>query len=405
MRRQVQADFPFLRETVGKLHYLDNAATTQKPLPMIEAIARYYQTACAQVHRGLYPLAERASTTYEAARRRLAKFIGAEQAQEVILTRSATDSINLVACTWARRQLHPGDLVWVTRMEHHSNFLPWQRVCREQGAELRVIELSADGRLDLDAALELYDTRTRLIAITQVSNVLGIVNPIEQVAARARSKGIAVLVDAAQAAAHERIDVGKLNCDFLAFSAHKMYGPPGIGLLYVATPRLAEMEPLMVRGSMVDEVSEMESTWTPALARFEAGLPDLAGAVGFAAAADYLDTIGIDAVSAHVRALADFAMRDLSKLDAVEVYGPLVDGQRAGIISFNVMGVNPHDVAQAAGEMGVALRAGHHCCQPLMKSLSISGTVRASFAVYNDQSDIDALCAAVQRAQRLLRLE
>lgn len=405
MRRQVQEDFPFLREAAGPLRYLDNAATTQKPLQVIEAIAGCYRAACAPVHRGLYPLAARATADYEAARRRLAQFIGAPRAEEVIFTRSTTDSINLVACAWARRQLRPADRVWVTRLEHHSNFLPWQKICRERGAELRIIELGRNGRPDFDAPSELYGARTRLIAISQVSNVLGIVNPVEQVAGRARARGIAVLVDAAQAAAHEPIDVGALECDFLAFSAHKMYGPSGIGLLYAAAPRLAEMEPVIVGGGMVDEVGESQSTWAPAPARFEAGSPDAAGAAGFAAAADYVDAIDRGALGAHVRALADRAMRCLSEISGVEIYGPSQEGQRAGIVSFNVKGLHPHDVAQVAGEEGVALRAGHHCCQPLMKHLGISGTVRASFAVYNDHSDIEALCAAVRRARRLLLSE
>jgi cysteine desulfurase/selenocysteine lyase len=404
-RADVLADFPLLRAQcpTAPLHYLDNAATTHKPQQVLDAIIECYGRAYAPVHRGLYALAALATNNYESARQRLARFIGASSPSEVIFTHSATESINLVAQGWARSRLRSGDQVWVSRMEHHSNFLPWQRACAETGAELRVIELNPDGTLNLRSAQELFGPRTRLIALTHVSNVLGVINPVREVAEAAANRGIALLVDAAQSAAHEELNVGELGCDFLAFSGHKMYGPGGVGLLYAKTDRLAEMEPVVLGGGMVDEVGEVESSWAPPPARFEAGSPNLADAIGFAAAADYVTAIGISAIRAFLRNLADRALQSLQSISGVKIYGPTGYGQRAGIISFNLEGIHPHDVAQIAGEMGVALRAGHHCCQPLMKTLGVAGTVRASFAIYNNASDIEALASAVRRAARLLR--
>ena len=399
-----QADFPFLRADrhTASLHYLDNAATTQKPRQVIDAIVECYTRAYAPVHRGLYPLAALATENYETARRRLARFISASSSSSVIFTHSATESINMVAEGWARSRLGAGDQIWVSRLEHHSNFLPWQRVCLQTGAELRVIELNPDGTLNLHSAPDLFGPRTRLIALTHVSNALGVINPVGEVAKAAIGRGIPVLVDAAQSAAHEELDVNDLGCDFLAFSAHKMYGPGGAGLLYAKAARMAEMEPLLLGGGMVDEVGDVKSSWAPPPARFEAGSPNLADAIGFAAAADYISAIGMSVINTFIRDLTDCALRSLQSIPGVKVYGPSEQGQRAGIISFNLEGVHPHDVAQIAGEMGVALRAGHHCCQPLMKTLGVAGTVRASFAIYNNESDVEALVSAVRRALRLL---
>ncbi len=400
----VQADFPFLGadRPSAALHYLDNAATTQKPRQVIDAIVECYTRAYAPVHRGLYPLAARATENYETARRRLARFISASSSSSVIFTHSATESINMVAEGWARSRLGAGDQIWVSRLEHHSNFLPWQRVCLQTGAELRVIELNPDGTLNLHSAPDLFGPRTRLIALTHVSNVLGVINPIGEVVKAAAGQGIPVLVDAAQSAAHEELDVDDLGCDFLAFSAHKMYGPGGAGLLYAKDARMAEMEPLLLGGGMVEEVGDVESSWAPPPARFEAGSPSLADAIGFAAAADYISSIGMSVINTFIRDLTDCALQSLQSIPGVKIYGPSEQGQRAGIISFNLEGVHPHDVAQIAGEMGVALRAGHHCCQPLMKTLGVAGTVRASFAIYNNESDVEALVSAVRRALRLL---
>lgn len=398
----VRALFPLLDEAGAALHYLDNAATTHKPGTVIHAVAGCYRHHYGPVHRGLYPLAEQASSLYENARASLAGFIGAPRPEQLIFTRGTTESINLVARGWAGGVLQAGDEVWVTAMEHHSNYLPWQAVCRETGARLRVIECDAGGALDIDAAPDLFGARTRLIAVTQVSNVLGCHPPLEDLAARARACGIPLLVDGAQAVGHAAVDAAALGIDFYAFSAHKMYGPTGIGALYVCADRLAEMAPMLLGGGMVEEVGDSDSTWLPAPARFEAGSPNLAGAVGFAAAADFTREWML-AGAGHVTALAAEAAAALRRMPGITCYGPPPQAQASGIVSFNVDDVHPHDVAQVAGERGVALRAGHHCCQPLMQRLGVPATVRASFAPYNDRADVAAMLEAVEEAQRLFR--
>ena len=399
---QIRADFPLLHSSeLGRsLHYLDNAATTHKPQAVIEAISDCYRECYASVHRGLYPLAEAATRRYEQARETVARFVGAPAAEQLVFTRSTTEAINMVACGWARPRLSPGERIWVTRMEHHANLLPWQRVCRQRGAELRVIELCEDGSLDWQGAEDLFDPRTRLIALCHVSNVLGFANPVQAICAEAAAQGIPVLVDAAQSVAHHAVDVNDLDCDFLAFSAHKMYGPGGIGALYAKPVRLEEMEPLLLGGGMVDEVTLDAASWAAYPARFEAGSPNLADAVGFAAAVDYLSRLGRDAVHRHVSALTRQALDALTGVKGLGLLPrPGVDA--AGIVSFSLDGVHPHDVAQIAGEQGVALRAGHHCCQPLMQHLGLAASVRASFAVYNSEADIDALLQAIAQAQGL----
>ena len=400
---QWKRDFPALASSAdAPLHYLDNAATTQKPAAVIDAMSRCLEAGQGPVHRGLYPLAESASATYESARERVARFIGAQQPEQLIFTGSATQAINMVAWGWLRPRLRPGDRVWVTRMEHHANFLPWQRVCRETGAELWIIELNEDGSLDLAGADELLDGRTRMIALCQVSNVLGVENPVRRVCGLAASAGIPVLVDAAQSVAHMAVDVAALGCDFLAFSAHKMYGPSGIGALFGRPQRLEEMEPLLVGGGMVDQVSDDGAVWTPVPERFEAGSPNLAGAVGFAAAVDWLSAAGIGRVQAQVADLAEQAVTALAGISQLRLL-PSAETPRSSIVSFDVAGVHPHDVAQIAGARGVALRAGHHCCQPLMSHLGLGATVRASFGVYNNRDDIEALIQAVHEALRVFR--
>jgi len=356
----------------------------------------------APIHRGLYPLAESASAAYEGARERVARFIGAKHPEQLVFTRSATESINLVAQGWLAPRLRPGDRVWVTRMEHHANFLPWQRVCREKGAELRIIELREDGTLDLERAEGLLDRRSRLIALCQVSNVLGVENPVREICRLAGSAGIPVLVDAAQSVAHIPVDVAELGCDFLAFSAHKMYGPGGIGALFGKPERLEETEPLLVGGGMVDRVDDERADWADIPARLEAGSPNLAGALGFGAAADWLSRIGLERIHAHVTDLVRRATADLAETPGLRLI-PGAETARSSIVSFDVQGVHPHDIAQVAGERGVALRAGHHCCQPLMQHLGLPATVRASFGVYNGPDDLAALVDAVQAALRLFR--
>jgi len=395
-------DFPLLHERAaqGPLHYLDNAASAQKPAAVIDAVTDCYRRFYAPVHRGLYPLAGEATARYEQARANIARFIGAPAAEQLVFTRSATESINLVATGWLAGRLGAGDEVWVSRMEHHANFLPWQRLCQASGARLRIIELTADGTLDLAAAAGLFGAHSRFIALCHVSNVLGTLNPVDEIVSRARAAGIPVLIDAAQSVAHLPVDVASLGCDFLAFSAHKMYGPTGIGALYARPERLEEMEPLLVGGGMVERVDDASSTWAPVPLRFEAGSPNLAGAIGFAAAADYLCHLGLHAVRQHIAGLTRQALARLEEIPAIECYGPGDPAIHAGIISFNLAGIHPHDLAQMAAEYGVAIRAGHHCCQPLMRHLGVAGTARASFAVYNSAADVDALVTAIEAARR-----
>ncbi len=398
----LKADFPLLAVSAAgrSLHYLDSAATAQKPEAVIAAISACYRESYAPVHRGLYPLAERATTHYEQAREKVAGFIGAPSPSQLVYTRSTTEAINLVAYGWARERLGPDDRVWVTRMEHHANLLPWQRVCAETGAQLGIVELREDGSLDWQGTEALFDRRTRLIALCHVSNVLGIVNPVQAICARAAAQGIPVLVDAAQSVAHLPVDVFALGCDFLAFSAHKLYGPSGIGALYAKAERLEEMEPLLLGGGMVDQVTLQGSSYAGYPERFEAGSPNLAGAVGFAAAVDYLSQITMGVVQDHVSALTRRALDALSEVSGVRLV-PHQGVDRTGIVSFTVDGIHPHDLAQIAGEQGVALRAGHHCCQPLMQQLGLSATARASFAIYNNDADIAALLGAIEEARRV----
>jgi len=410
----IRQDFPIFSSGPQALHYLDSAASSQKPLCVIDTIARCYRSEYGPVHRGLYPLAEAASEAYEEARRTLANFINAASADEVIFTRSATEAINLVASGWAGQVLEAGDEIWVSQMEHHSNYLPWQRVCRERGARLKVIPLDSSGQLDLDKADGLFGDCTRLIAITHVSNVIGNVNPLEKIIELASHNSIPVLVDAAQSVGHMRVDVQALDCDFLVASAHKMCGPGGIGLLYGKKARLLQTEPLLLGGGMVDQVGMVDqegmvnqvlgetSIWSDIPARFEAGSPNLAGALGFAAAADYIQGVGREAIEKWERDLAATAFEALSGIAGVTLYGPENSESRSGILSFNIDGIHPHDIAQIAGDQGVAIRAGHHCCQPLMQHLKVSSTARASFSFYNNKEDIAALVMAIHQAKKIL---
>ena len=385
------------------VHYLDNAATTQQPRPVIDAMTRVVEQGLGPVHRGLYPWAEEASDTYEQARAAVAGFVGSADPNELIFTRSATDSINLVAAGWLHQRLSAADRVWVTRMEHHANWLPWQRVCRETGAELRVIELHGDGRLDLESADGLFDPRTRLIALTHQSNVLGVETPVRAITAEAHRHGIPVLVDAAQTVAHRPVDVTKLDCDFLAFSAHKMHGPTGIGALWARSERLAETEPVSLGGGMVDLVRDDDALWSSIPQRFEAGSPNLVGAAGFAAAARYLDGVGRPQIAEHLAELTGRAASALQSVPGLRLLPQDPPAARNAILSFTIDGVHPHDIAQVAAEHDVALRAGHHCCQPLMQHLGVAATARASFALYNEPADVDALATAVEDAVRVMR--
>lgn len=397
--KRIRADFPIFQHH-SELRYLDNAATTQKPAAVIDAISGCYQKAYAPVHRGLYPLAEQASEQYENARATVAKFVGAHSRNQLVFTRSATEAINLVAQGWALPRLSSGDQVWVTRLEHHANFLPWQRICQQTGAELNVINLTVDGQPDLNE-LEQLDQRCKFLAMTLQSNVLGLHLDLTPWIQRANELGIPVLLDVAQAVGHQSVDIQHLGCDFLAFSAHKMFGPSGIGALVAKPERLTEMDPLLLGGGMVDQVSEQQSSWADIPARFEAGSPNLADAVGFAAAVDYLTQVGMDQIQQQVLTLTNQAVSGLKSIPGIRLFPDQTQAVRSAIVSFEVNGVHPHDLAQIAGEHQVAIRAGHHCCQPLMEWLGVAATARAGFALYNQPADIDALLNAIEDARQL----
>jgi cysteine desulfurase/selenocysteine lyase len=397
---EIRNQFPAFRDAGLAYHYLDSAASSHKPDSIINAITKAYQTDYAPVHRGLYPQAANASNLYEQSRKTLAQFIKAQHASNIVFTRSATESINLVAQGWAKPRLQASDEIWISEMEHHANYLPWQRVCQQTGAKLRTIPITPDGQLNFDANA-VFGNNTKLIALTLVSNVLGTINPLAEIIEGAHQKGIPVLVDAAQALAHLSVDVSEMGCDFLVASAHKMCGPTGIGLLYGIKERLAETEPLLLGGGMVDEVSHDVSTWTDIPARFEAGSPNFSGAIGFAAAAEFLNKIGLDAIKSRVHELTLFAYSVLRNIPGITFYGSPERKNHSAIISFNLDGIHPHDVAQIAGESGVAIRAGHHCCQPLMQQLDVSSTVRVSISFYNNEDDIKALCHALYSAKKL----
>jgi cysteine desulfurase/selenocysteine lyase len=396
---RVRADFPILSQTTRSGHplaYLDNAATTQKPRQVIEAVTRFYTSGNANIHRGVYELSERATAAFEGARERVARFIGAASPAEIVFTRSATEAINLVAQSWGRNTLRPGDEVLVTAMEHHSNLVPWQLVCEQTGARLRAVPITARGELDLEAAERLLGDRTKLLAIGHVSNALGTVNPVRALAARAHGRGALVLVDGAQSAAHLRIDVADLGCDFFAFSGHKVYGPTGVGVLYGRADVLAAMPPWQGGGDMIEQVALEGSTWAAPPARFEAGTPPIAAVLGLATALDYFEAVGLDRIAAWEEELLRLATERVGEIRGVRLVGTA--REKVAVLSFILDGVHPHDVGTILDDEGVAVRAGHHCAQPVMTSLGIPATVRASFAFYNTVQEIEALARGVARA-------
>jgi cysteine desulfurase/selenocysteine lyase len=387
--RDVRSDFPLL-ENRG-LVYLDSAATSQKPRAVLQAMDEFYRRSNANVRRGVHRLAEEATAALEEAREAVRRFLHAGSAKEIVFTRGATESINLVAQGWARRLLGKGDEIAVTELEHHSNFVPWQRAAQATGASLRVI-----GGEETN-----FGPRTRLLALSHVSNALGTILPAARMARAARASGAVVLLDAAQSVPHLPVSVSELACDFLAFSGHKMLGPTGIGVLWARPERLAEMEPLLTGGGMVREVSDQRATWLEPPAKFEAGTPPIAEAVGLRAAIEYLEELGMAEVRAHERELIARAFAQLAKVPDVVLYGPEEAGARSGIVSFNLRGVHPHDLAAFLDSRGICVRAGNHCAQPLMRRLGVSGTVRASLHVYSSREDVDALAEAVAAAREL----
>lgn len=396
---KVRADFPILKRLVrGKpLAYLDNAATTQKPRQVIAALTDFYERHNANVHRGVHTLSEEATDMVEASRAKVAAFIGAPKPSAVVFTRNATESINLVAHGWARKFLKAGDEIVLTEMEHHSNIVPWQMLAKEKGIVLKYAPVEYDGTLDLERVKAALGPKTKLFSFVAVSNALGTINPVEDLVRLGRAVGAAVLVDACQWAPHRPLRVGAWGADFVAFSAHKMLGPTGIGVLWGREELLEAMDPFLGGGDMISRVTLEGSTWNELPFKFEAGTPNIADAVAFGPAIDYLSEVGLDAVRRREDELTAKALRLLEAEPAVTVLGPKDRSKRCGVISFNVAGLHPHDVGTTFDLEGVAVRVGHHCCQPLMHKLQCGGTARASFYLYNDESDVEALGRALTR--------
>jgi cysteine desulfurase/selenocysteine lyase len=392
-----RADFPLL-EASPALHYLDSAATAQKPRVVLDAEREFYETSCANPHRGAYALSAHATARYQEARRVVAGFFGVADAARLIFTRGTTESLNLVATAWGRANIGPGDEIIVTRLEHHASFVPWQQVARERGAAFRIVELTPDGQVDLAHLRTLLSARTRIVATAHVSNALGTIVPVREMAALAHDVGALVVVDGAQSAPHLTVDVDALDADFFAFSGHKMGGPTGIGGLIARRSILESMAPYQFGGDMIALVGDDETTWNTIPNRFEAGTPNVGGAVALAAAVSYLDDIGMESVRSHERALTSLAGERLTQLPGVRIYGPPA-AERSGVVSFTVSGIHPHDLATILDDCHVCVRAGHHCAQPLMRALGVSATARASFFVYNDEDDVEALVRGVARAQ------
>ena len=399
--RRLREDFPILRQTVhGKpLVYLDNAATTQKPRAVLDALMAYYSEDNANVHRGVHLLSERATQAFEDARATVQRFINAASTREIVFTRNATEAVNLVAQTLGRTRLGPGDEVVISAMEHHSNIVPWQMVCQEKGASLRVIPITDEGALQLEEYERLFGPRTRLVSIVHLSNALGTINPVQQMIATAHRRGVPVLVDGAQAAHQMTVDVQALDADFYVFTGHKLYGPTGIGVLYGKERLLEEMPPYQGGGDMISSVTFEKTTYNALPYKFEAGTPNIAGAVGLAAAVAYVTAIGMDRIAAHGGELLAYGTAALSGVPGLTLIGTAPE--KAGVLSFVMDGVHPHDIGTIVDQEGVAIRTGHHCTQPLMQRLGIPATARASLALYTTREEIDALVAALHKVREL----
>ena len=401
---RVRPDFPILSRTIDghRLVYLDSAATAQKPRPVLDAVRLFYERSNANVHRSIHTLGEEATELYEGARDRVRAFLGARQREEIVFTKGTTEAINIVVHTWARRALVEGDEILLSEMEHHSNLVPWILLARERKLRLRHVPVTDEGTLDLQAFERLLTRRTRLVALAHVSNVLGTINPVAEIVERAQAAGARVLLDGAQAAPHLPVDVAALGADFYAFSGHKLGAPTGIGVLYGRREILEPLEPFFGGSEIIREVWLDRATWNDLPWRFEPGTPPIAGAIGLGAAIDYVEGLGREAVRRHDTELVEEALARLGEVEDLEVYGPRDPEIRAGVISFNFPGVHPHDLSAALDAEGVAVRAGHHCAQPLMRRLGVTGTARASFFVHTGADDIAALVAALHRARELL---
>jgi cysteine desulfurase/selenocysteine lyase len=398
-----RSDFPLLVRDPD-LHYLDSAATSQKPRVVLDALVEFYETSNANPHRGAYALSVKATERYHEARERIARFLGVADTDCLIFTRGTTESINLVASTWGRDNVGPGDEILVTALEHHANFVPWQQLAIERGAKFRICELTRDWRVDMDRLNELVSPRTKVVAFSHVSNALGTVNPVREMVSIIREKSDAITVcDGAQSAPHMRVDFDNLGIDFYAFSGHKMLGPMGIGGLAGKRDILEAMRPYQTGGDMIEFVYDERTTWNVLPHKLEAGTPNAANAVGLAAAVEYLDSLGMDDVLAHERSLLAKAQSKLEAVEGIRIFGP-PPAERSGVVSFTLEDVHPHDLATILDGEGVCIRAGHHCAQPLMRRLELPATARASFYVYNDESDIDALVTGVLKAKQVFAL-
>lgn len=395
----VREQFPILHQKVNghPLVYLDSAASSQKPRSVIDAVSRYYELDHSNVHRGVHTLGSRATDAYEGAREKVAKFLNAKSAEEIVFTRGTTTALNLVASSYARSVCKEGDEIVITPMEHHANLIPWQQAAKATGATLKYIPLQPDGTISLADVEQTITSNTKVVSMTYVSNVLGVVNPIKEVTAIAHRNGAVMVVDGAQSTPHMKIDVQDLDCDFYGLSGHKMCGPTGIGALYGKKSLLANMEPIEFGGEMIDFVDLYESTWKDAPYRFEGGTPIIAGAVGLGAAIDFLEQIGMDEIDKHEKHMAAYAYEKLSELEDITIYGPKAN--RVGLVTFNLGDIHPHDVSTVLDSYGIAIRAGHHCCQPLMRWLNVSSTARASFYLYNNEEEVDRLVEGLIRTK------
>ncbi|WP_413368276.1 cysteine desulfurase [Lysinibacillus sp. 3P01SB] len=401
MNQEIKRYFPILNQEVNghPLVYLDSAATSQKPIQVIEAMRKYYELDNSNVHRGVHTLGNRATDLYEGSREKVRKFINANSTKEVIFTRGTTTSLNTVAGGYARQTLQEGDEIVISYMEHHSNIIPWQQVAKEKGAVLKYLDLEADGTISLDTVRKTITPKTKIVSVMMVSNVLGTINPIKEIAKIAHENGAIMVVDGAQAVPHMKVDVQDIDCDFLAFSGHKMCGPTGIGVLYGKQAILENMEPVEFGGEMIDFVGLHDSTWKELPWKFEGGTPIIASAIGLGAAIDFLEEIGLEKIEAYEHKLAAYAMDQMETIDGLSIYGPRDANKRCGLVTFNLDDVHPHDVATVLDMNGIAVRAGHHCAQPLMKWLQVTATARASFYMYNDEADVDALVAGLRSAK------
>jgi len=404
--QKIRSDFLILDQKVNDepLVYLDNAATSQKPNQVIDEMVRYYKNDNANVHRSVHTLGERATEEYEAARQKVQKFIDAKETREVIFTKGATDSLNLVASTYGEEHIQAGDEIVITIMEHHSNLIPWQQLAIRKQATLKYIGLTKDGQLNMADAEKKITDKTKIVAVTHVSNVLGVTNDVQKLAQIAHNHNAVIIADGAQATPHIKVDVQALDVDFYAFSGHKMLAPMGIGVLYGKAKLLNEMSPYQYGGEMIDFVEKYQSTWTDLPWKFEAGTQNVAGAIGLGKAIDYLNQIGMENITQHEAELTAYLLPKLLEIDGVEVYGPHDITKHNGVIAFNIQGLHPHDVATALDMEGVAVRAGHHCAQPLMKYLGLVATVRASFYLYNTKADADKLLQAIAETKEFFKV-